>query len=85
MYRRAVTAATVTAAALLLAAGPALADDDFAGPHRTPCASQEPRFLDFVAPMFAAANKAGCVLADTNESAGAHVWDEVPSEGAQVP
>ncbi|MET9241919.1 hypothetical protein [Nonomuraea sp. NPDC003709] len=42
MYARAVTALATTAAALLLAAGPAVADDDWRGPDDTLCE----RFLE---------------------------------------
>lgn len=33
MYKSAIAAVTMTAAALLLAAAPAIADNDYAGPH----------------------------------------------------
>ncbi|WP_043614099.1 hypothetical protein [Nonomuraea candida] len=65
MYKCAIAAITMTAAALLLAATPAIADDDYNGPVFGVCGTDGTKLIRMQAPMVLFLSDRGC-----------HPWDD---------
>ncbi|MGW4793020.1 hypothetical protein ACWEPC_11480 [Nonomuraea sp. NPDC004297] len=51
MYKAAIAAVTMTAAAMLLTAVPAIADDDFMGPHHGKCENEVAKLIKWHSPL----------------------------------